>query len=279
MGGLVLALLAAVAFGTSDFLGGYATRRSSALAALLVAQVAGLAVVVPLLLAQPAPVAGPSLAWGAFGGVVGCLALVAFFRALADGMMSTAAPVTAVVAAGIPVVAGVLLGERPAVQAWLGVCAGLLAVGVIGASNGPGADGARRVRALALALAAGAGFGLFFVALSRAPAGGGFWPLLGARLGSLTMLVTLVVAGRREWRVSGDALRPAAVSGALDMTANALFLLAVRQADLVLVAVLASLYPAATVVLAYGVLRERLRAPQLAGVGLALLAVGLISSS
>ncbi|HEY7200650.1 MAG TPA: EamA family transporter [Candidatus Dormibacteraeota bacterium] len=280
MGGLALALLAAASFGTADFLGGFASRRAAVLTVTLVGQAAGFAVVLPLLFLRPAPVDGASLAWGALGGAIGCVGLLAFFRALAGGVMSTAAPVTAVVAAGVPVLAGVLLGERPALQAWLGVGAGLLAVGVIGGSGGrAGAGDIRPARALALALIAGLAFGLFFVALSRAPASGGFWPLLGARVSSVSLLVVLQLAGRREWRIGGDAAPPAALSGMLDMTANALFLLALRQEQLVLVAVLVSLYPAATVILALGVLRERLRAPQVAGVGLALLAVGLISSS
>jgi drug/metabolite transporter (DMT)-like permease len=278
MGGVGTALVAACAFGTADFLGGLAARRSSAFVATLVGQVAGLAVLAPLLLLAPAPPSAAGLAWGALAGIGGCLGLIVFFRALASGVMSTAAPVTAVVSAGLPVLAGLLLGERPALQAWIGVGAGLIAVGVISApAEGRGRVGGGR-QALPLALAAGAGFGLFFICLSRAPAATGFWPLLGARLSSLALLTAALLARRATWRAAPGAAGLAALSGALDMTANALFVLALRRGELALVAVLVALYPAATVLLASGVLRERLRRVQLAGVGLALAAVSLIAS-
>jgi drug/metabolite transporter (DMT)-like permease len=169
----------------------------------------------------------------------------------------------------------VLLGERPTARAWLGVGAGLVAVAVIGRGGGP--SGRIDRRTLALAVAAGIGFGLFFVFLSRASRTSGLWPLVGARAGSLALLTVVILAGRMPWRAKPGALRLGAVSGAVDMTANALFLLATRQGELALVAVLASLYPAATVLLALVVLRERLRPLQLVAVALALLAVALIA--
>jgi drug/metabolite transporter (DMT)-like permease len=153
-----------------------------------------------------------------------------------------------------------------------------VAVGVISGSSGGGVRRVSRRRALAMAVLAGAGFGLFFICLSRAPAGGGFWPLAGARVSSLAAIAVPLLAGRGPERPVPEAVRAAALSGVLDITGNALFLLAVRSGELALVAVLSSLYPAATVLLAFGILRERLRLPQLAGVGLALVAVGLIAS-
>ena len=272
----MLALASAAAFGTADFLGGLASRRASALLVTLAAHLAGLVVVLPVVLVLRAPVDPASLAWGAASGVCGCAGAVVFFRALASGAMAAAAPVTAVVSAALPVLAGVLLGERPAVRAWLGVGAGLLAVGAISRGGGSSTRIDRRV--VALALAAGIGFGLFFVFLSRASHASGLWPLLGARVGSLSLLTSVILAGRMPWRATPAILGLGAVSGGVDMTANALFLLATRQAELALVAVLASLYPAATVLLAITVLRERLRALQAVGVALALLAVALIAS-
>jgi drug/metabolite transporter (DMT)-like permease len=273
--GLVLALAAAATFGTADFLGGLATRRASALLVTLVAQLAGLGVVLPALLILRAPGDPASLAWGAASGVCGCAGLVVFFRALASGAMASAAPITAIVSAAIPVLAGVLLGERPGALAWVGVGAGLLAVGAISRGGDPSArfEG----RTLTLAVGAGVGFGLFFVLLSRASPASGLWPLLGARLGSVTLLTAVVLARRVSWRAEPGALRLGAISGAVDMTANALFLLATRQGELALVAVVTSLYPAATVLLALVVLRERLRAFQFVGVALALVAVVLIA--
>jgi drug/metabolite transporter (DMT)-like permease len=276
VGGIALALASAVAFGTGDFLGGLASRRASALLVTLAAHIAGLCVVVPVVLLLRAPADPASLAWGAASGVFGCVGVIAFFRALAGGAMAAAAPVTAIVSASLPVLTGVLLGERPGVLAWLGVVAGLLAVGLI--SRGGSSSSRIDRRTLALAVAAGVGFGLFFVCVSRASHTSGLWPLLSARVGSLSLLAVVVLTGRMPWRAEPGAIRMGAVSGAVDMTANALFLLATRQGELALVAVLASLYPGATVLLALAILRERLRASQLAGIALALLAVGLIAS-
>ena len=271
----MLALASAAAFGTADFLGGLASRRASALLVTLAAHLAGLVVVLPVVLVLRAPVDPASLAWGAASGVCGCAGAVVFFRALASGAMAAAAPVTAVVSAALPVLAGVLLGERPAVRAWLGVGAGLLAVGAISRGGDPSARFERRT--LALAVGAGVGFGLFFICLSRASHASGLWPLLGARVGSLSLLAVVILGGRMSWRAEPGAVRLGVISGAVDMTANALFLLATRQGELALVAVLASLYPAATVLLALAVLGERLRALQLVGVALALVAVALIA--
>ena len=276
MEGLVLALASAAAFGTADFLGGLATRRASALLVTLSAHLTGAVVVVPVLFLVRTPVDPASLAWGAASGVFGCAGAVVFFRALASGAMAAAAPVTAIVSAALPVLAGVLLGERPGPLAWLGVGAGLLAVGAISRGGDPSVPLERRT--LMLAVGAGIGFGLFFICLSRASHDSGLWPLLGARVGSLSMLAAVILGVRMSWRAERGALRLGAVSGAVDMTANALFLLATRQGGLALVAVLTSLYPGATVLLALVILRERLRAAQLVGVALALLAVALIAS-
>jgi drug/metabolite transporter (DMT)-like permease len=277
MGGVALALAAAVTFGAGDFAAGMAARRSSALLTALVAQVAGLTVIVPAVLVQGAPFSWAAVGWGVLGGFCGGVGMVVFFRALADGVMATAAPVTAVAAAGLPVLAGVLLGERPEALVWVGMGLGLLAVGAI--SGGPrGPRPMNRRLALAMALTAGAGFGLFFVFVSRAPASSGPWVLLAGRLASMTLPLSMVAAGRLSWRFEGrGTLGIAALSGVMDMSANALFVLAVRRGELATVSVLASLYPAITVGLALLLLRERLRIPQMGGVALALLAVGLIS--
>lgn len=279
MGGVALALAAAMTFGAGDFAAGVAARRSSALLTALVAQVAGLIVIAPAVLIQGAPFSWAAIGWGVLGGFCGGVGMVVFFRALAEGVMATAAPITAVAAAGLPVVAGVLLGERPEALVWVGMGMGLLAVGAI--SGGPrGRNPIDRRLALAMALTAGAGFGLFFVFVSRAPAASGLWVLLAGRLASMTLPLFMVATGRLSWRVDGrGALGISALSGVMDMSANTLFVLAVRQGDLATVSVLASLYPAITVGLALLLLRERLRIAQVGGVALALVAVGLISRS
>ncbi len=240
----------------------------------------------PVLLLQMATPDRASLTWGGLGGLAGCVGLLVFFRALSEGLMSTVAPVTAVVAAGLPIVVGVAFGERPGSLAWLGAAAGLVAVVVVGASGKEEEEQAawRReprhpLRAGALALTAGAGFGIFFVCLSRTSPSTGLWPLAAARTSALTLLTVNLLVKRAELRADGGGLRLAVPSGLLDQTANVLFLYAVHRGVLALVAVLVSLYPAVTVVLALAFLRERLRVSQVAGVALALVAVVLIAAS
>lgn len=275
--GAFLAVLAAGAFGTADFLGGLAARRGTPLVAAVISQIAGFAVLVPVVLLQPAPADHASMVWGTLAGASGGLGLVLLFRALAAGAMALTAPVVAVVAAGVPVLAGLAAGERPNLQAWAGVVVGLVAVAAI--SRPAAGSGRLAWQPVGLALASGTSIGLFLVCLSRASPAAGMWPLVAARTGSLALLSLAVLATRSGWRVEPAGLRLAVVSGLLDMTANALFLLALRRSFLVLVAVLVSLYPAATVGLAVGLLRERLERSQLAGVGLALAAIGLIAGS
>ena len=179
---------------------------------------------------------------------------------------------------------GVALGERPGSLAWLGVAAGLIAVVVIGASGKEDEQAVRRepydpLWAVALALTAGAGFGIFFVCLSRTSPSAGLWPLAAARATALTLLAVNLLVKRADLRADAVGLRLAIPSGLLDQAANVLFLYAVHRGVLALVAVLVSLYPSVTVILALALLRERLRAPQVAGVALALVAVVLISAS
>ncbi len=204
-----VALLAAATFGTADFLGGLASRRAGVLVATVVGQAAGFAVLLPGVLLQQALPDHSSVAWGALAGLSGSLGLLVFFSALAGGSMSLAAPAAAVVTAVVPVLAGLALGNRPSSQAWLGVAGGLLAVAAISWS---GRDGRVGVRVLLLAVGAGVAFGVFFVCLSRASQAAGLWPIVAARMSSLTVLSGAVVAGRAEWRAARGALRLAVVS-------------------------------------------------------------------
>lgn len=274
-----VAVLAAAAFGTADFLGGLASRRAGSLTALLVAQLAGFPALLPaLLVAGGAPPGRLDVLWAALAGSSGAVGLLLFFRALAGGLMSLAAPITSVVSAGVPVLAAVVFGERPDGRVWAGLAAGLIAVLIVG-WPGAGVSGDGRRRAALLALGAGAGFGLFFVFISRTSPADGPWPLAIVRMASLTLVLTAVLAGRTPLGLTPGAARIAVASGVLDMTANVLFLVAERRAGLAPVAVLVSLYPAVTVVLALALLRERLRTAQGVGVGLALAAVVLIAGS
>ena len=275
MTAVILATACAVVYGTADFFGGLATRRSRVLAVVALSQLAGLALIVALLAVLPGAVSGGALLWGLAAGLSGAIGLVLFYRALATGVMSVVAPTTAVTSAALPVVFGLASGERPALLALVGVVLALGAVLLV--SQNPAANGKGSASATLTSLAAGAGFGGFFILLAMAPDAAGLWPLVGARASSITLVVLLALATRRTLRPSAGSLRVIVAAGVLDMAANVLYLLAKQEGLLSLVAVLVSLYPASTLLLARHVLGERLHAIQLAGVACALGAVALIA--
>ncbi|MFD2092471.1 EamA family transporter [Blastococcus deserti] len=275
---VVLALASAAVYGAADFLGGLASRRTSVFGVVALSQLIGLVALLALLPWLGGPVGANDLGWGAAAGLAGAAGLLVFFRALSRGVMSVIAPVTAVTAAAVPVLVGLLAGEEIGPWAAAGIALALAAVVLVSAEGGLSALRAARPASLAPALAAGTAFGFFFVLLDRTSDGSGVTPLAAARLASVVLVVVVALVGRRSLGVSRPALGLVAASGIGDMSANALFLLA-TQADgqLAITGVLASLYPVSTVVLAQLLLRERLVGAQLAGLGTAVAAVVLIT--
>jgi drug/metabolite transporter (DMT)-like permease len=199
---------------------------------------------------------------------------VLLYRALATGVMSVAAPVTAVTAASIPLVAGVFTDRLPGVVALGGAGIAVLAVGLVSLSP-TGSRARPPTPILVLALSAGIAFGLFYILLAPVGSDAGLWPLLGVRAGSL--LSALVMAPSPAWslRLPGDSVPWVIGAGALDIVANSAYLAAVYFGTLSVAGPIASLYPAATVLLAVVVDRERLSPSQAAALGLATLALVL----
>ena len=275
---VLLALGCAVVYGASDFLGGLASRRTSVFGVVAFSQLAGLVALVALLPWLGGRVGPADLGWGAAAGVAGAAGLVVFFRTLAGGVMSVVAPVTAVTAAAVPVLVGLAGGDRIDLWAALGILLALAAVVLVSAEGGLSALRTARPASVPPALLAGSMFGLFFVLLDRTSDDTGLTPLVTARLASVALAVGIALVGRRSMRASRPALPLVVASGIGDMSANALFLLATQQpGQLAITGVLASLYPVSTVVLAQVVLRERLAAAQMAGLGTAVAAVVLIT--
>jgi len=274
-----LAVAASIAYGAADFLGGLATKRGSTVFATVVcSQATGLTVV---LLALPfLPRASPTaadLAWGAVSGLAGGIGLALLYHGLAVGVMSVVAPVTAVCAVIIPVAVGVLLGERPTGLALAGVALALVAIVLISQSGE--VDGGKRAQTgVPIAIASGVAIGIFLVCLQRTERSAGLWPLVPARAVSVSFFAVAGLLARERLLPRSGSWPIVSGGGALDRLANVLYLLAVRQGPLSIVATLTSLYPAGTVLLARIVLRERLRVVQLAGVGCAVLAIVLIVS-
>lgn len=277
----LLALGAAAFYGAADFLGGIAARRASTLAAVLTTQGAGLAM---LLLAAPllpdASLGARDTAFGVLAGLTGGLGVALLYHALAIGPMSVVAPVTAVCAVMVPLAVGLAQGESLAAPAALGVAMAVLAVGLLGmAPQAPPADGAPpadMARGVRVALASGVAVGGFLVALGETSSAAGLWPLAVSRVVSLALFGVAARAWGRPLVVPRHAMSGAVACGGLDMLANALYLAAVRAGQLSLVATLASLYPASTVLLARLVLGERLGPWQRLGVGSAVAAILLI---
>ena len=290
---ILLGLGSAITYGAADFLGGLASRRTSVLAVVLLSQIAGSAVLVGLVvLVDSGPLSGAAVGWGALAGVAGNAGVIGLYFGLAVGRMSVVAPVTAVVAACVPLLFGLASGERPSAIALVGAAVALAAVVLVSlsaepshdlaperAGGGSKGDGSAHRSGVFAALGAGVAFGAFFILLERAPHDSGLWPLVGARSASIAIVGALVLMTTTSLEAGRGSGHLIASAGVLDVVANLMYLLASRRGLLSLVAVLTSMYPASTVVLARVVLGERLTPSRVvglvaAGAGVALIAAG-----
>ncbi|MFJ4324534.1 EamA family transporter [Streptomyces tricolor] len=273
---LLLALGSSLAYGCADLLGGLGARKAHVLRTVMVAAPASLAVELLLWPFLGASFDTGALGWGAASGVASAAAFALLYRTLAIGPMNVLSPVTALVSAALPVAVGLLQGEHLAAAGMIGLPLALVAVVLISAGHGAG-SARPSATALLLALGAGAAIALQLVFLHQAPSDSGVAPLIIGR--AVSSAVTLAAAGllRRRLGPERPAYATSAAAGALDSVANLLFLLAARSGDLAVVAVITALYPAGTVLLARGVLAERVHRGQLVGLGTAAVAVSLLA--
>jgi len=273
---LILALASSLAYGAADFLGGVAARGAHVLRVVAIAAPASLLVELLLWPAIGADFTSGAVAWGAISGVASAAAFALLYRTLAIGPMSVLSPVTALVSAALPVSVGLLSGEHLTGLAVGGI--GLAFAAVVLVSGGSDIAGARPSRtALTLAFGAGAAIALQLVCLDQAPDDSGIAPLLIGRAVSSVVVLGAAVALRSRLGTARPSLPASAAAGALDSLANLAFLLAVRDGDLAIIAVITALYPAGTVLLARVVLNERIGTTQLAGLALAAVAVSLLA--
>jgi drug/metabolite transporter (DMT)-like permease len=271
---VVLGLTSAASWGAGDFTGGLASKRSPLLGVLVVGQGTGVALVVlaALALREPAP-APAALAWAAAAGAAGAVGLAALYRGLAVGRMAVVAPVSAVLSAAIPVAWSALAEGLPQPSKLAGFALALAGIWLV-ARAGPSGEGRA---GLGLALVAGCGFGGFLVLMHQGAEGGTFWPLAAARGTSLALALAAALGRGRAWAPMRRAVPLVMLSGALDAGGNAFFVLAMQAGRLDVAAVLSSMYPASTVLLAAAVLRERVTRPQGAGIAAVLGAIALIA--
>jgi drug/metabolite transporter (DMT)-like permease len=274
---IVLAAASALVWGTADFSGGKASQRGNPLAVTVVSQVLSVPILVACLLLVPGEPRLADLLWGVASGAAGLAGIVLLYRALAGGAMAVVAPVTAVTAAVLPMAVGLMQSRTPGAVPLVGAGFAIVAIALV--SLGPGGGGgAVTGRLVGLALLAGALFGLFFALLGQASEASGMWSLVGVRAASIGVGLAWAVRTGTSLRLSGPVLRWASIAGPLDIAANALYLAAAARGHLSIVAAVASLYPASTVLLAFVVDRERLRVAQVAGLGLAAAALVLTAS-
>ncbi len=268
-------LAASLCWGSGDFTGGLASRKASTSSVVFAAYAVGfvLMVVLALLWREPFP-APVDLLWGGLAGVAGVLGLLAFYTALSSGKMGIAAPVSAVLTAALPVLFSAITTGLPTLLQLLGFALALLAIGLISRPE----RAASAQAGIWLAVLAGCGFGCFFILISRVHPTATFWPLAAARLSSVLFLF-IVMRLRGQTISLNKAVAPLVpLAGTLDAIGNAFFVLAAHSGRLDVAAVLSSLYPAATVLLAALILRERVSRVQSIGILFALLAIPCISA-
>jgi len=276
---ILLAGASALVWGTADFCGGKAVARSrsaaagQALSVTVFSQLCAIPMIAFFLLVVPGQFGVSALLWGTAAGAAGLFGIVLLYQGLASGAMAVVAPTTAVTAAAVPLAGGLLLGERPGWVPLTGAVCAVTAIALV-SLGGSGRLGAGW-RPVGLALASGALFGLFFVLLARAGEGAGMWPLAAARFAAVPLGLLLLLPMRGSLRLERRVAWLAAVAGVLDISANGLYLLASYQGQISVVAPVASLYPASTVLLAFAVDKERLRPVQLGGLVLAGIALVL----
>ena len=272
---VLLALLGAASYGVSDFLGGLFGKRASPWAVAATAGVGGAACATVLALVNPGHPGTADLAWGAAAGVGNGTGTAFLYRGLSSGRMGVVAPVSGVLAVALPVVVGVVTGERPGPLVWLGIVAAVPAIWLVAREPGdgqPGSGSGARDGVLA-----GLGFGALFTCLGQVPDVAGFWPLVLNQLVSIVVIAVAAGVLGATWLPRTAPAWGGVTAGVLGGLATTAFLLATHHGLLSVSAVLISLYPAFTILLAAAVLREHVHRTQAWGLGLCGAAVVLVA--
>jgi drug/metabolite transporter (DMT)-like permease len=274
----LLALAGAASYGIADFVGGLLSRRTSAWA---VAFVAALSSAVVIFAVDPFLTGDPSttdLAWGGLGGIGAGVGTGFLYRGLAAGRMGVVAPISGVGAAVVPVLVALVLGERPGGLVWLGIACALPGIWLVARDPRTHQATAGRAAGVTDGLLAGLGFGGQFAALGQIQDGAGFLPLGVNQFVAAAVIVALAAALRAEWLPRDRAAYTGVAAGVLGLGATGAFMVAAQRGSLTVSAVLTSLYPAFTILLAALVLRERILRPQAIGLALCGLAVVLVAT-
>ena len=268
------ALSAAAAWGSGDFTNGVVTRRLGTFHTILISYVVGLVLLVVMALVRLEPLSSPAdLTWGALSGLAGMVGLGFLLRGFATGRMGIVAPVSAILATAIPVVFTALTAGLPRELQLVGFGLALISIWLLSRPEQFGG----RPAGLGMAILAGLGFGVFFTALSRVSDTAVFWPLAAGRLASCALLAAFALATRKTLIPPSAPYGLLTLSGVLDVGGNFFFLLAIQSGRLDIAAVLGSLYPAVTAILARLITMEHMNRLQVIGVATAVVAIALIT--
>ena len=272
---IVFGLASAIALGAGDFGGGWASRRAPVFGVSLVVQVLGVALAAGLALLAREPSPDPAaIATAVAAGVVGVVGILGLYQGLAVGRMGVVAPVTAVIAASLPVGAGIAMAGLPTMPVTAGILLAFIAVVLV--SRVPGEACQRS--GIEFGLVAGVAIGCFNILIGLLPDGQVFGPLVFMKISAAAVIGLIVLVSGRAWRVPRATLPIVAAVGLFDMGGNALYVLATQAGRLDVAATLSSLYPVTTVILAVALLGERVTRSHALGIAAAVAAIVLIGS-
>jgi len=275
---VLFGLTSAVSWGAADFTGGMASRKTGAYRAVFYGEIIGSIIIltVALIVWQPVPT------WGIWvlsmvAGALGTTGLLLLYHSMTKGLMSIATPVSALLAAILPVVIGSFTESLPTLITFIGFAFALAAVWLISQSKDGVKDLLSHIADLRLPLLAGVGFGFYFVLIHAATRSATLWPMVASRMGGILILLIYMIVHRETWKVERGAWSMILLNGVLDIGGNLFFVLAGQAGRLDISAVLSSLYPGSTVILAWIFLKERLSRTQWIGIIAAMIAIILFT--
>jgi drug/metabolite transporter (DMT)-like permease len=274
---VLFGLASALSWGGGDFVGGLASRKTGAYRAVLYAEAFGLLLLFGAAVFLPEPMlSGQKILLASSAGAIGSLGLLILYQAMTTGKMSIAMPVSAFLAAALPVIVGAVIEGFPSLTKFAGFACGLVAIWMVAQDAGEKTQ-LMRLSDLRLPLFAGFCFGLYFIIMHQASDETILWPMIASRSGGTLILLVFVLARRESWRVTSSAWPLIALNAVLDIGGNAFYILAGQTGRLDVAAVLGSLYPGATVILAGLILKEKINLLQKLGILAALAAIVLMT--
>lgn len=275
---IIYGLIAAAGWGAADFTGGLASRRTGAYQTVFYSEIFGLFfIVIGVIASKEGRPPWPALLLAGMAGAIGTTGLLMLYHALSIGKMSIATPVSALMAAALPVLAGILLDGFPGLLTFAGFGLSLAAIWLISREEGNNSHIIAHLNDLRLPLLAGIGFGTYFILMHKAAQTSTFWPMIASRSGGILIMLLYMTKRPGAWHITQGAWPYIALNSLLDVGGNSFYLLASQVGRMDVAAVLSSLYPAATVLMAALILKERVAHSQAIGILLALIAILLLT--